>query len=379
MNYATTSHIGKNKPARRKKTKNAPQTISQVFGVVGPAQRYRRNKKGQTEIRANKGTTYAFLNSTFLPKFRENPHFKPAENAEEEFYESLSELAEHYRIEPKPTQRFTFPYSALLALEDIQKNVGNVAEVRICREENKIFLRTEERYNTGATLFYIPIVPLYKICKDPKRKKSAVLLKSVSAYLLHSAKIGYYRNSDTYLYWMYEMVGEWLISDEENEEAETYRTEIRRAEQIGDLMQGKIFNLQNLRRFGERLEHFTIRNEFDQKCYCLARKAFELSNDYPNENIDRNTAVFGQNCEEDGDYGENSTVKIDQYVSFCADTEGLLFQSLFESINLEFSEYCHTEEPTIVKKFNGDGADKGSLDFKRRIFPIIEELIDILK
>lgn len=253
-----------------------------------------------------------------------------------------------------------------------------MAKVRICREENKIFLCTEERYNTGATLFYIPIIPLYKICKDPKYKKSAELLKSVCTYLIHSAGIGYYRNSETYLYWMYEMVGEWLISDEENEEVEAYRMEIRRAEQIGDLMQGKIFNLQNLQRFGERLEKFTIRNGYYQKCYCLARKAFELYNEYPNENIERNTTVLRQNSDEEEEYGENSTVKIDQYISFCADTEGLLFQSLFESINLEFSEYTQTEEPTIVKKFKGDGADKGSLDFERKIFPIIEELIGIL-
>lgn len=72
------------------------------------------------------------------------------------------------------------------------------------------------RYNTGAILYYVK----WFRCgiTNPKRKKVAQLLQSVCSYLYHIVKIPYYRKQDSYLFWMYEMVTEWITSNDENEE-----------------------------------------------------------------------------------------------------------------------------------------------------------------
>jgi hypothetical protein len=44
---------------------------------------------------------------------------------------------------------------------------------------------------------------------------------------------------------------------------------------------------------------------------------------------------------------------MDKYVSFCAEAKGLLFQTLFETVNSEFQECATMEEPIVIKKFDG--------------------------
>ena len=73
----------------------------------------------------------------------------------------------------------------------------------------------QERYNTGAMLYYIPVIPLYQMLRNKRRNKTGLLLLSVCTYLYRIADIPYYRQEGSYLYWIYEMLTEWLEQDEE--------------------------------------------------------------------------------------------------------------------------------------------------------------------
>ena len=266
---------------------------------------------------------------------------------ERDFYQSLSQLAEHYHIEAKPTRHFGYPYNMALAMDDVQNQLKSKIkgweEIRLIQDDSKTYFISEERYHTGSTLYYIPILPLYRLSKNPKRKQVVQLLQSVCSYLYHIAEVPYYRAQDSYLFWMYEMVAEWITSDDENEETPTYLSEIKQAEQIGDLMEQKIFSHQNLSCFKNRLENFKSKDAFDGDCYLLASKVFELCRQYPNESIYRNSQPNGE-----ADEYERDTISMDKYVSFCAEATGLLFQTLFETINTEFQEYTEMEEPIIL-------------------------------
>ena len=69
---------------------------------------------------------------------------------------------------------------------------------------------------------------------------------------------------------------------------------------------------------------------------------------------------------------------MDKYISFCSEAKGVMFQTLFETVNSEFNECTIMEEPIIIKKFDGSTISDKNLDFENRIFPLIEELIYIL-
>ena len=388
---ATKNYIGENKNARRRKAKAIAPTIRRICRLDETPERCERNTKGQTEISSDKPTSNGFLRTTFLPKLQENDLQKQTSSeqnliqnqrknikTERDFYQSLSLLAEHYNLDLKPTMEFEFPYNIALALDDIQKQlknkVKNWEEIQLIEEKGKTYFTSEESYNTGSTLYYVPILPLYRLSKNPKRKHAVKLLQSVCSYLYHIAEIPYYRQQESYLFWMYEMVSEWMISDDENEETPIYLSEIKQAEQIGDFMEQKIYNQQNLSRFKSHLKNFKAKDQFDNDCFTLARKIFSLYEQSPNENIRRNAQPNGETEQ----YESDGIISIDKYISFCSEAKGVMFQTLFETVNSEFNECTIMEEPIIIKKFDGSTISDKNLDFENRIFPLIEELIYIL-
>ncbi|MBF00233.1 hypothetical protein [Flavobacterium coralii] len=381
MNYATQHHIGHYRsPSANHANPTAP-TIRWIRRLATEAKECQRNTKRQVESRADSYATDGFLKSAFLPKLQKTESVQAGRKSakmESDFYKSLSQLAQHYGIEPMPSRQCGYPYNIALALDDIElqlrNNVRDWEQIHLIQDSEKTFLTSEERYSTGSTLYYIPILPLYRLSKNPKRKQVAELLQSVCAYLYHITDVPYYRQENSYLFWIYEMVTEWVACDDENEDTATYLAEITQAQWIGDNMERKIFNHQNLSRFRERLDKFKSKDSFDHDCFLLASEAFALYEQYPDIAFYRNAQPHTVAEEDDFE----NIVLMYKYVSFCAEAKGLLFQTLFDSVNNELQEYGLMQEPIIEKRFNGATVTCDTLDFENRLFSLIEELIYVL-
>jgi hypothetical protein len=216
---------------------------------------------------------------------------------------------------------------------------------------------------------------LYQMLHDPKLKRNAQLLISVCSYLYHIADIPYFRQEESYLYWVYEMQKDWLEQEDETGEAEVYKREFSKAELIGDCIEQKIFNRINLKVFEQRLNAFKSRDTFDYKCWQLACTALALYMEYPQESIFRN-APIKNNPENEED--ENETIGMEKYISFISDTKGWLYESIADSINNEFNEYGAMDEPTICKYFNGKDITNTSLDFENRLFALLDDMCSLL-
>ncbi|MEA9412605.1 hypothetical protein [Flavobacterium sp. PL02] len=385
MNYATQHHIGSYQSARTETTTAVVPTIGRVRQLDAETQRCKRGAQRQTEIRTYNDATNGILKCTFLPKLKTAPSVqvcKKTAKLERDFYKSLSQLAEHYSIEPMQTQLYGYPYNMALAMCDIETKLKrthkNWDSLRLVQDSNKTFFVNEERYNTGTTLYYIPIVPLFKMLHDPKRKKTAQLLLSVCSYLYHIADIPYYRQENTYLYWMYEMMNDWVEQDDETDETEICKSELRQAEEVGDSIEQKLFNRINLQVFEKRLNSFKSLDAFDQECEKVAFDAFTLFTEYPTAGIFRNAPISEQDPDNDNDDYDYETIGMQKYISFIADTKGWLYENLSDSINNEFNEYGAMEEPTICKHFDASEITAGSLDFENRLFPLLNDLCGLL-
>ena len=389
---ATQNHIGSNKTTRRKKTEATSPTIGRICRLDETGKRYFRNPKRPKEISSDIATSNGFLKITFLPKLKEDETATTQQNdrkitkTERDFYQSLSRLANHYGINPMPTKEFEYPYNITLSLFDVEKQLKNKIEnwdnIRLIQKENKTYFISEERCNSGSNLFYIPVIPLYKMLKNKQRKKSAQLLLSVCAYLYRNADIPYFRQENSYLYWNYEMLTDWLDQDEEIDENYLYKKELQQAEILGDLMEQKISHRKNLEIFGKRLERFKPKDDFEEECFQLSKKAFLLYNDYPEERYFRN-AHFNNvpkqgNREEEEYYNEDKVISMDKYISFFADDKGWIYQNLIDCVNNEFNEYAELQEPLIFKAFNGSDITKNNLDFENRLFEILIQLSRLL-
>lgn len=389
---ATKNHIGSNKTTRRKKTEATSPTIGRICRLDETGKRHFRNTERPTEISSDSSTSNVFLKMTFLPKFKEvetitsRQNGKKTTKTERDFYQSLSQLSEHYCIHTMPIQDFEYPYNIALSLFDVEKQLKNKIEnwdkIRLIQKENKTYFISEERCSTGSTLFYIPVISLYNMLKDKKRKKSAQLLLSVCSYLYRNADIPYFRQENSYLYWNYEMLTDWIDQDEEIDENHLYKKELQQAEIIGDLMEQKISHRKNLEIFGKRLEKFKPKDDFDEECFQLSKKALQLYNDYPEERYFRNAHFNNvpkqENREEEEDYDEDKVISMDKYISFFADDKGWVYQNLIDCVNNEFNEYAELQEPMIFKAFNGSDITENNFDFENRLFEILIQLSTLL-
>ena len=381
MNYATQQNIGNNPYTRTAKATEVAPTVGRVRTMDAKTKRRRPSTKRQTEIRTDSNATNGFLKCTFLPKLKTAQSVQACKKSERDFYQSLSKLAEHYSIEPMPTQQdYGYPYNMVLAMWDMdtkmKRSLRNWDGFKLILDSKKTFLTSEERYDTGTTLFYIPIVPLFEMLHDKQRKHTAHLLTSVCSYLYLIVLIPYYRQEDSYLYWLYETHKDWIDNDDETEETESYKNELRKAETIGDKIEQKLYNRINLTVFEQRLSRFKSRDTFDHECWNVACNAFALYTEYPTASIFRNAPMPEQDPYTDD--CENEVIGMEKYISFIADTKGWLYESVKDSINNEFNECGVLEEPTISKAFDGKKISVGNLDFENRMFELLDDLSYLL-
>ena len=383
MEYATQYYIGSNQRSRRTATTKITPTVGRVRKVASKTENSERDTERQAEIRTNSNASNGFLKCRFLPKQEEISTIQDCKiiaRTERDFYKSLSNFARQYNIEPMQTKDFNFPYNMALAMWDIENKVKYTNEdwksFKLIRNNKKIHFAKEERYYTGTSLYYVPIVPLFQMLHDKSCKKNAQLLLSVCSYLYHIVDVPYYRRQESYLYWIYEMHEDWIEQgDEAEEDIQEFRREFIISKTIGDKIEQKLYNRKNLEMFEQRLNHFESHTDFDRNCYKVASDAFALYTEYPKTSIFRNQPTPDKNPYFDD---ENKSIGMEMYISFVADTKGNLYDNIEESINAEFNEYGSVEEPTVYTPINETAIIKADFDFENRLFTLMDDLYKVL-
>lgn len=378
---ATKNHIGKNKNTHRRRTVEVISTVRQICSLDSKAKDIERNSERQTEICSNKRASNGFLKCRFLPKHEQIVSVqdcKEVKVVERNFYKSLSKISKQYGVAPIETGGFAFPYNLALAVWDLKAKMKRINEdwsqFKLIRYNEEIHFAIEEQFSTNTSLYFIPIVPLFQMLQDKKRKKNAQLLLSVCSYLYHIADVPYYRQQNSYLYWIYEMHEGWM--EEVGEDSQLYWREFQISKNIGDRMDRKILNTKNLDFFEERLNNFKIKSTFDQDCQNVASEAFALYSEYPKTTIFQNKPSSVEDVYND-DYC-NKAIGMDMYISFVANTNGCLYNNIEDSINAEFNEYGSIEEPTIYTPINGTTITKADFNFETRFFTMMEDLHKVL-
>lgn len=360
------------------------ETTSKIRGIRKRPQQVGRRTGGtakQTGLRTAGNATDGFLKHSFTPLYEQGQNLPNRCDAESGFFKSLSILSAQYGIPVPEVSGKQYPYNILLAhrkMQDELKRMGQEITLFIVQQEQgSICLATDNRYSTGTTLYYIPIMPLYRLLQDKKQKRTAELLLSVFAYLYHVAGIPYYRDDYSALSYYYECMEDWLSEDwGAEEESEQYEviSQYNCACYYGDVMLRKIFNPYHLNHFRERIATYKATTPFEYGCLRLARTALSMMERYPNCKIFRNTE--NEQLQQDED---DMIIRAEQYISFVADTEGLLYQNIAQMINSEFGECGEMEQPTLHQTYDDQTSTAmGSLDFEYEIFPLILNLCTLL-
>jgi hypothetical protein len=344
-----------------------------------PPTRCTGSKKEQIQLSSVGTLTDGFLRHQFLPLYEQDSELPNSEKTEKDFFESLHILMEHYGFKTITIEDKSYPYNVLLAKEQVQKQLkklGQNIELSIMQDDKGIVkLMTKHSYYTNMTLYYIPVLPLYRLLQDKKQKRTAELLLSVFGYLYHIAGVPYYRESNSYLFYHYECVQDWLmdcVESNEKEEVGTISSEFKKAFYYGDILFRKLYNLYHLNNFKQRIDSYKPTTAFEKKCLIVAKTAWELMIQYPDHNIFHNTS--NQDFDE-----SDGVIMSEQYISFIAENDGLLFKNISRAINDEFNECAEIEEPTLLQIFDSENLhSKENLDFEYQLFPLLMDLCTVL-
>jgi hypothetical protein len=372
------------------------QTLSATTGVqqgLRPITRCGGSNPKQTPVSPCGFTTDGFLNHRFLPLYEQAEELPDLEEVEKGVFNSLSILEKQYHIQVMDVSDKPYPYNILLAYWNAEQQVCKTnrhTELFIIADDaEKVKLATKEYVATGHTLYYIPVLPLYRLLKSGKDKRSAELLLSVCAYLYHITGVPYYRDDDSYLFYHYEILEDWIENDldqMDERDINIERSALRSANHYGDIMQRKLFNKYHLDHFAERVQQFHVRSPFARGCLKLAKDTLALWASFPNgylfSHVKDSFPEKEKMDEDDDEYNEeegNSTILLSEIVHFIAENEGSLYDSLAEMVNSEFNEKSTTQEPVLVKVYDHElDGNNDTLDFERCLFDLIDNLCILL-
>ncbi|WP_144266056.1 hypothetical protein [Chryseobacterium bernardetii] len=378
MNNA--KEISKN---RKTTHSSKPVTTSPPVGRVrkmdATSQRCGRTKKGQTAVSTTHDVANAFLAMQFYPRLQE-PDIGENEDSskfEREFFKSLSNISKKLNITKLDCRGMPYPYNISESLVHLQTQLKlsmyDWKEVRLVNDGKSTFFAKEDRYDTGCTLYYIPIIPLYTILHNRKTAKVSKLLVSVYAYIYQVLGVPYYRNEDCYLNAMYEMLENSYLEDEDADlDDEEGLTEFNDSVILGDYIKELITDPKNLTSFKKLLHGFKPKNDFEKDVLLIATSFYELFSSYPNVRIDRK--FFPIRYREITDESDRP-VTLDNYVSFCSSIKGRLFDILCQFVNSELQEYSEIDEPTRFIPFDRRKIENNDFDFETKVFDTIDNLI----
>ena len=337
------------------------------------------SSQGQTDARTRQRTADGFLNHVFLPLYEPGRNAPPAHEIEMGYYSSLSILSRLYVLEVAQYREKPYPFNILLSYRDVKRRLNRKpieTTLHILKDDKeRVKVATRQEFEPGHTLYFIPVLPLYRLLRKQEQRKCAELLLSVYAYLYHHAQIPYYRDPSSYMFYQYECNKEWLMEcsvDFEGDEYEENMSDVWRNDYVGDVIERKIYNRYHLEHFSERLAGFEPNGPFQREALRIAADAWQLMQDYPDATVFRNVP-------ESDPEQEDEVACFDRYVSFVGDVDGWLYDTVERAISDELNEYSETQVPRKVQVF--DDPEAGivtGLDFEYRLFELICNITTLL-
>lgn len=356
-------------------------TASTIRKFRNRTQQIAGRKSGHTEpsVKRTAGNgSHGFLNKTFRPFWA--MRFRDYKEIEDSFFRSFTNLSRVYNLPHPQLDGAVYPQNVAEAFEYLQehfKKAKSKTECLIVRDElNPATIVTIKKFDTGQTLYYIPVNGLWQIIQCKRLEPLSNMLLSVFAYLYQIVEIPFFRDHSCYLFYEYEMISDWIEEDEgeiDEEFIEQQRQDLVLMAVAGD----RILNVIQQRATLEQLDNNL--NVYCQSEICrkevaeLGRDFLKIYRDYPERSIFKNM----QRDLFESEYLDYTHAG--QYLGFYWSGNDTLNEQLFEVINNELQENSFTEEPTFIQFFNSPQESVGDdFDFEERIFSLLDRLCDLL-
>lgn len=347
--------------------------IRNIDRQVRPFARCKRGTAQSATKRTRRADRNGFLKHRFLPFWQYGGN---RERAEREFQNSLSNLCAYYGLAMTiitgsfPQNIYQTQQTVIAKLKAIDNKLSCfVAE----DEQHTATLATVKRYDTGMTLYYIPVRPLWQWMESGQYPQITELLICLFAYLEQVVKIPFYTEQG-YLSYQYQTLEEWVNDDQEEDEYHQVQLdELYLMQNAGQKIYMQIIKPESLSRFEIVIANFNASEDWLRDWQMVGNEFLSLYKQYPNR------SVF-DHIQSDLLYPEGEErIHADQYISFYWSGNDCFQDSLFEMIDNHFQEIAFMDEPAHVQLF--DHLPENTIpdfDFETRLFELLDKLSQIL-
>lgn len=331
--------------------------------------------QGQSQISPLASCADGFLNHSFLPLCLPERQLPNKEITEYGYFQSVKELCKVNGLQPLEVSHLPYPSNILLSHRDLSAKLNRLpyeTELVITKnDDDTVGLSTKQEFEFGHTLYYIPVIPLYRFLRDRQNRPSGNLLLAIMSYLYREAGVPYHRGQSSFMTGEYEMFKEYYLEtiDEMPDDYEEDMAEINRVEICSDIMQRKMASPYHLENLERAINRFHPQNDRDENCLMLARETLALYREFPGRHIWQNLTDLEE---------WDDTAECDAYISFIADGTGWLYEIIEQNVNEYLGNYSEVHQPTVICDYDGKATEPHTLEFEYRVYDLILSLCTIL-
>jgi len=318
-----------------------------------------------------------FLRSNFQPKVaRVHKSLNNQKKVEQGFFKSLALLTDHYGLKTNDFSGHLYPINLHRIIEDVNgqiKDLNRNLYLNAQRDEKGIItFETEQNIWGGGKLYYLPVEPLYELFFQKDKAASKDLLLSVFAYLYQTVKLSYFKEENSYLFYRYDMINDWLMdAEDEDHNPDDVESEFNHMRYSGDIVLHEISQSFHLEQFEHRLNAYSPVSPVEHSIYSTCLLAFDLMRDYPGRSFHDNIVEHEMN---DDDYG---VICPEHYLCFFWSYNGMFYDQLWDTVNVDLQEYTYKDKPVNIR-FDGSPLPEKTYEFEARVLNLVEELCDSL-
>lgn len=354
-------------------------SIRQVRTSTGQTPHNRRGQEKQAKKRTPEFNGYGFLKYSFTP-IVVNYHEELSNQAkvERDFFKSLNYLSSLYGFSPLDVSDQVYPLNIHLAHEHASnhlKTINKDLELIIVQDDlHPATLATIKEYTPTYTLYHIAVEPLVKILQDRKARKTSNLMLSVFTWFSKCGGIEFYTDSSSWLYYIYEMIREFLREGDEftPEEYKSNLGELRQAKKWGKNIRSKIAKDIHLIELESRISKYTPTNDFQTKLIEVAQLISQL-----NQSEDCIYSYLKPGLLKPD---EENRMGFDQYLTFYwGDDNSWLGENIYQSIQTDLQETGQIDHPLTCQFFDKpQPSEQHNHEYPKAYFNAIEQLCDLL-
>jgi len=323
-----------------------------------------------------------FLRNQFLPKYAVSNELPKREIVEAIYFKSFKILSNFYGMTTINVSQFAYPYNVLLSQWDASRKMrikGRFRELVVEEnDDNDITVSVKETLNTGFDLYYIPLAPLYK-CLEDGADEWVKLLLGVCVYLYRKAGVCHYRDSESYICYLYDIMDNWIEDDRESMDDIDYKEQRANLDQmfaIGDKIEPILSDEEHLRQLQAIIKSCEPQTQFHRNCVQLAKDTLAVWMEYPQANLYQQ---IGREADDEDDYYGTGKILMTDYISFIGETSGSVYETMKNMLNEDFNERSGTQDFEAIVVFDkAKGKYKDQLGYEERVVAIINELCNLL-